>query len=225
LILICRRPRFASLTALLALALAAVAAGSQEGGWRLEKDKDGIQVYTRAVDGWTVREFKGVSSIAADLSSLVAIITDAHASREFSEFVSETEIRHRESDTHYQVYSATKLPWPLSDRDILSQRDITQNKNSFVVTITDVAIEDPEPPRKGFVRIVKSRTEWKLSPTSRGMVLVETSTLSDPGAPIPSSIINAMSVSTPFKTLTKLKELAGRPEYAHVQLPFIEEPH
>jgi hypothetical protein len=215
--------RLAYVIASLAFGLASFAAWSQD-GWRLEKNKDGIQVYTRAVDGWAIREFKGVSQISSDLSSLVAIITDIRASRELSEFVVEADIRHRESATHYQIYSATRLPWPMADRDILSQRDIAQDENSHVVTITDVAITDPEPARKGFVRIVKSRAQWKLSPVSRGTTLVETRTLSDPGTALPSPVIDALSVSTPFKTLSKLKELAARAEYAHVKLAFIQEP-
>jgi hypothetical protein len=206
-----------------ALALACPEVRSDEDGWRLEKDKDGIQVYTRAVQGWSIRELRGVTRIPAPLSSLVAVIYDVRASRELIDVVSEAEIQHRESDTRYQIYSAMKLPWPISARDILNQREIKQNKSSLAVTITDVAVQDAIAPRKGFVRIVKSRHEWTFEPTTEGAVLVEMRTLSDPAGPIPASLINAMSVSTPFKTLSKLREMAQRSEYAHAKLSFIEE--
>jgi hypothetical protein len=205
-----------------AIAWACPNAWSNGDGWQLEKDKDGIQVFTRAVEGWSVREFRGVTRIAARLSSLVAVIHDIPASRELTDVVSEAEIQHRESDTRYQVYSAMKMPWPIADRDILNQREITQDKNSLAVTITDVAIQDAAP-RKGLIRIVNSRTQWTLAPTPEGSVLVEMRTLSDPGGPIPAPVINAMSVSTPLKTLSKLKEMVQRAEYAHAKLPFIEE--
>jgi hypothetical protein len=207
----------------LVIALAFPIARAAESGWRLEKDKEGIQVYTRAVDGWSIREFKGVCLISASLSSIVAVIDDTAASHELSDLVSESRIQHRDSDTHFQIYSAMKLPWPMSDRDILNQRDITQDQHSLVVTITDVAEEDAIAPRKGYIRIVKSRTQWTLTPTAEGTVLAETRTLSDPDGPIPVSVINAMSVSTPFKTLSKLRQIVRRDEYQRAKLPFILE--
>jgi len=38
------------------------------------------------------------------------------------------------------------------------------------------------------------------------------------------SFINAASTNVPFKALSQLKVLAQRPVYAHVKLPFIEDP-
>ena len=206
----------------LVVALASPSGWSDGEVWRLEKDKDGIQVYTRAVEGWSIREFKGVTRIRAALSSLVAVIDDISASHELTDVVSEAQIEHRESDTRYQVYSAMKMPWPIADRDILNQREIVQDGNSLAVTITDVAIEDPSPHRKGLVHILKSHSQWLLVPTPDGSILVEMQTLSDP-AGIPASIINVMSVNTPFVTLSKLREMAQRAQYVHAKLPFIED--
>jgi len=122
--------------AVLAGMLVLPAFASAEDTWRLEKDKDGIQVYTRAVDGWSIREMRGVARIPGRLSCFVAVIDDIPAIHELNEMVSTSSIPHRDSDTQYQLYSTIKMPWPLSDRDVLNLRTIVQDGNTLAVTIT-----------------------------------------------------------------------------------------
>lgn len=209
---------------LMALLLASPLAGAADAEWKLEKDTAGVQVYTRPVDGWSIREMRGVARIDARLSSVVAVINDVSALHELSDVVARAEVQKHESDTRYQVYSQMKMPWPVSNRDILNQRTITQDPATLVVTITDTATEDQLAVKKDYVRILKSRQTWTLTPQPGGGVTVETRTLSDPNGPIPASLINSMAVSTPFKTLSKLKEMAQRPAYAQASLAFIKEP-
>ncbi|MFA5941109.1 MAG: hypothetical protein WC809_17275 [Sinimarinibacterium sp.] len=208
--------------ATLLFAIAPSVWGADE-GWRLEKDDDGIQICTRAVDGWSIREIRGVTRFQGHLSSLVAVIGDISASPELNEFVVKSSVEKRDSDTRYQVYSLTDMPWPLTDRDILIQRQIAQDPTTLAVAIADVATQDIMPVKEGLVRIVRSRTQWTLTPAADGSVLVELRMLSDPAGPIPPSLLNALSISTPFKTLAKLKELAQRPKYAQARLAFIRE--
>ncbi len=207
----------------LAAALAAPAVLAGETAWQPQKDKDGIQIYTRPVQGWTIHEVRGVTRIDARLSSIVAVIEDPVATLELTDIVEHSEVQSRESATRYRVYSMMKMPWPVSDRDILNQRDISQDPQTRTVTITDTATSDLTPLKKGYVRIVKSRQQWTLTPLAEGGVQVESLLLSDPAGPIPSSIVNAMSIGTPFKTLSKLRELALRPKYAEASLPHIAE--
>lgn len=209
---------------LLAALLPSVAMAA-EAEWKLEKDKDGIQVYTRAVEGWSIREIRGVTHVPARLSSVVAVITDVAAQGELNEYVSQATVQNRESDTRYQIYAQTKMPWPVSNRDVVNQRSIAQDPSSLVVTITDTALESASPvPKSGTVRVVKSKQVWTLTPDPKGGVNAQMQLLSDPNGPIPASLINSMSVSTPFKTLGKLKALAQKPQYASATPAFIKEP-
>lgn len=208
---------FLTITALLSsLAFAA------DAPWRLEKDKDSIQIYSRSVPGWDINEMRGVTRVPGRLSGVVAVINDLSALPELTDVVAQADLQHRDSPTRYQFYSVMKLPWPVSNRDILNQREIAQDPVSRVVTITDTATQDLMPPKQGLVRIVRSRQQWTLKPEAGG-VRVELQLLSDPAGPIPSAVINAMAVSTPYKTLSKLKQLVQRPAYARATLPFIKE--
>jgi hypothetical protein len=209
--------------AVLAAALSVASAAADDAGWHLEKDQDGIQIYSRAVDGWSIHEMRSTTHIAGRLSSVVAVITDVDAMHELVDVVAESKITQRDSDTRYQIYSLMKMPWPISNRDILNQREIKQDASTLTVTITDTATQDVIPLKKDLVRILKSRQVWTLTPTADGGVQVENRLLSDPNGPIPSSVINAMSVGTPFKTMTQLKALVQRPQYANAKPGFIKD--
>ena len=204
--------------------LLATGASVADEGWKKEKDQDGIQVYTRQVEGWGMKEMRGHGTLSARLSSLVAVINDVPATPQLNDSVTTAEIKSRESDTRYQLYSTMNAPWPVSNRDVLNQREITQDKDSLTVTITDVATKDVMPVRKGYTRIDRARQQWTLKPRSDGSVDVEIRTLSDPGGSVPSALVNATSVSLPFKLIKMLKELSQQPKYAQASLPFIKEP-
>jgi hypothetical protein len=211
------------LVSIAAVALS-LAASAQADDWRLDKEKDGIQVSSRAVPGWSIREIRGVTRLHTRLSALVAVIDDLAAEHEINDLVSEARVVARDSPLRYRIYSATTMPWPLSDRDIVSQRVIAQDAATHEVSIIDDAVADGLPLRQGFVRMTLSHQEWRFAPTATGEVQVTLQLRADPNGPIPSSIINMMSVDVPFKSLTKVKELAQRPSYAGAQLAFIQEP-
>jgi hypothetical protein len=208
------------------LALVAVSAPSRAGdeAWRVEKERDGAQISTRAVEGWSIREIRGTTRIHARLSAVVAALCDIDATPQLNDLATEARIVQRESDTRYHFYTAMKMSWPVSDRDIVNRRQLSQDPATLVVTIEDTAVADTVPPRKGYVRMVKSHQSWIVSPAAAGEVTVEMRALSDPNGPIPSALINLMAVDAPLKTLGKLKELAQSPRYADAHLAFVKEP-
>lgn len=209
---------------LVLMSLAIPPAGAAEEAWRVEKDQDGIRISSRAVEGWTIREIRGEARYTGRLSSLVAAINDPAASPELNEFVVESTVQKRERDTRYQLYSLTKMPWPLADRDVLMQRDIAQDPATLAVTVTDTAVTGGVPENQNLVRIIRSRQQWTFTPDADGSVVIELRMLTDPNGPIPSSLLNKLSISTPFKTLVKLRELAQSPRYAWAQLAFVKGP-
>ena len=195
-----------------------------EGDWRLEKDADGVQVYTRAVEGQKIREIRAVTRIPARLSAVVAVLDDISATSQLSDVVGEVEILQRQTPTRYQVYSVLKMPWPLDDRDMVNQRDIQQDATTLAVTITNVAVPEAAPLKAGRVRILQSRQNWTLTPEADGRVLAELRALTDPAGPIPASAINAMSVGSPFKSMQQLRTMAQSGKYRQANLPFVREP-
>lgn len=189
--------------------------------WRLEKNAGDVQIYSRAAAGWNIREIRGTTRIDASLAAVTAVLMDIEASPQLNEFVAKAQVQERESATRYRVYSTMKMPWPISDRDILNQRELIQNPDTREVIITDIATRGLMAPQQGLLRIVDSRQQWSLKPLPEGGVDVEMRLLADPAGTIPSRLIDAMAVSTPLKTLRKLRELAQRTAYANAKLDYL----
>ncbi len=209
---------------LVAAACVTSSASVGEDQWRLDRGRDGVEVSTRAVEGWSIREIRATTRIPARLSAIVAVLCDVDATAELNDMVAEAKIVQRDSDTRYRIYQAMEMPWPISNRDIVNQRQIVQDASSLTVTITDVAIADGMPPRPGFVRMLKSRQVWTLTPNAGAGVLTELRVLTDPAGPIPASIVNAMAVDAPLDTLIALRRLAQSPKYADAKQAFIRVP-
>jgi len=215
--------RFHRLSALILLLLAAPFAQAADEGWRLEKDQGGIQIYTRAVEGYKIREIRGVVRVQAPLTAVAAMLSDPAISPQISETVSQAKILQRQGAQRAQVYQVLDMPWPLDDRDIVVQREIRQDPKTYAVVIADSATPEAAPAEKGRVRVQKSRTQWTLTPQADGTVETEMRALTDPNGPIPASVINSMSVGVPFKSLDKLRTLAQQPKYRQGKLDFIKE--
>lgn len=204
--------------------LVASSALASTGEWRLERDRDDIQIYTRAVEDRSIREVRGDTQIAARLSSVVAVLTDISARPLLSDSIADAAVVQRDSETRYQVYSVMKAPWPFSNRDMLNQCEIAQDSASLAVTISSVALAEGVPPKKGHTRIVDSRQEWRLTPSEDGTINVQLFAFTDPGGTVPDSLINSLSVSSPFKTLDALRALSQQPKYRDAALDFVKEP-
>lgn len=192
--------------------------------WRLEKDEDGIQIYTRAVEGKTIREIRGTVEVEARLSSVAAVLSDVGAIPQLSDVVSEAKIQQRDSETRFQVYSVLKMPWPVSDRDMVNQIEIRQDPQTLAVTFKNTALPEGVPAKSGLVRIVESRSQWRITPLSDGKIGVEMLAFTDPAGSIPASVINSLSVVAPFKSMRALRELAPQAKYKNATLNFVKEP-
>src|SRR3546814_5649098 len=72
---------------------------------------------------------RGTARIDAPLSAVAAVIDDVPAITKLNDVVAKAEVTQRQSATRYRVYAAMKMPWPVSNRDIVNQREIRQDRS------------------------------------------------------------------------------------------------
>lgn len=51
---------------------------SQTGEWKLSKDQNGIKIYSRQVEGYSIEELKTEMNVKAPMNAVVAVIMDAN---------------------------------------------------------------------------------------------------------------------------------------------------
>ena len=195
------------------LLIGAVSAGravAETEDWSLDKQKNGIDVYTRPVADSGIKEFKGVAEVAAGVAVILAVLRDSDRFKTWFPNTSESSLLGREDDVSYQ-YSVMTAPWPVSDRDNILRSVSTHNNETGVVVITLNAVPDYHPEAEGRVRVQRARGSWKLEPLAANRTNVTFTMHLEPGGGIPQWLINTRIVATPFDALTNLRTTVEKP--------------
>lgn len=216
--------RSAILILLLALCcLESSAADKKEAKWDLVKNKKGVKVYTRKVEGIAFKEFKGILNVKASLASLVALVTDVEVSPQWLANCSKSELLKQISPQETYVYSLSKAPWPVKNRDAIVHNAISQDKDTRVVTIKQTGKPDYIEKKKGITRVKRIQGFWQFTPQKDGHVEIIYQVLSDPGGQIPVWLVNSSLASQPYQTLLKMQKVVKREKYQNATVAFIAE--
>lgn len=90
--------------------------------WKLERDRDGIKVYNRRLEGSKLKEFKGVAVMKATPQQVLKLLKDYQQHEKFMYKVKpgSVEVVKRVSDNEFYTYMEITTPWPAQARDIVS---------------------------------------------------------------------------------------------------------
>ncbi|MCH2022626.1 MAG: START domain-containing protein [Saprospiraceae bacterium] len=172
--------------------------------WKFIKSSDGISIYTRSVDGWSVNEYRAIFTIKAPIELVEKVLRDTKNQRKWSKnTILVKEIKRVSHDIFY-TYSQTNAPWPATDRDNVVHIIYTYpTKNKIHIKIESKPNAFPK--NKNFVRIERMEGSWILEASSNGTTKVTQQALVDPGGSTPKWLINSFLVNGPMRNLNNLK--------------------
>ena len=196
------------------------AAKSQD-GWILKKDKKGIKIYSRKVNGFKVDEIKVETEYEGRLSQLAAIILDVNTQPEWVYKTIKSELVKKISTTELYYYTEIACPWPFENRDLIAHMKIGQNTVNRVMTIVAKSVDDYLPKKEDIVRLKYSNATWTVTPIHNGHIKVEYRIIIDPGDGVPAWLLNMFTTSGPYESFISLREKMKHPKYAQARLPFI----
>jgi hypothetical protein len=111
----------------------AISVSAQE-DWKLQKDKDGIQVYSAQVPDSKIRAIKVVANYDASPEEVADIVMDINTATEWVSHLKSCYLIKRVSQNELYYYAEVNLPWPASNRDFVAH--LTRNENAQTRTIT-----------------------------------------------------------------------------------------
>ena len=217
--------RIIKLPIMLAMCAFSYSLAADDQGWELQRDKDGIQVHTRPVEGSpfdVVRTTTRMSDVR--LSTLVALIEDAPACTDWADSCSESYLVERISESESLVYTHNDMPFPVQDRDVLAQVEWTQNPLSLEVQMNSVATVGKMEEVRGRLRLTKAEASWTFAPQMDGSVLISNEAHIDPGSALPGWLTNLLLIDAPFETMASFVDEVRTPKYVDAALSFIQEP-
>lgn len=186
----------------------ATAATSESEEWALDLQENGIEVYTRPVEGSGIKEFKGVAAVDVHVERILDLLRDSNRFKTWFPNTPESRLLARDGDVSYQ-YSVMGTPWPMEDRDNILRSVTTRDETTGIVGIEVTAAPDYYPVQEGRLRVQKAHGTWTLKPVGPNKTLVTFTMHLEPGGGIPQWMINARIVATPFEALTNLRATVG----------------
>jgi hypothetical protein len=196
-----------------------------DGDWEIRKDQDNIQVFTRDVDGSPHDEVRATTVVQdVRLASLVALILDAQACPNWASRCGESYIFERPKETEAYVYTHSRMPFPVKDRDMLTHAVWNQDESSLIVTVNSQATNGIMDDIAGRQRMTEVKLSWKFEPLDSGAVAITNQAHFNPGSVLPGWITNMLLVSVPYDTMQSYVHEVAKPQYRDAVVGFVREP-
>lgn len=178
---------------------------SAQEDWKLQKNKDGIQVYSAEVPDSKIRAIKVVANYEASPGEIADIVMDINTSTEWVSHLKSCYVIKRVSQNELYYYGEVKLPWPALNRDFVAHLTRNENLETRTITIDGPAVAGLVPEKKGTVRINNSLGTWIIAPLDSNQVKVEYVLHVDPAGSLPSWLVNMFSSETPMQIFENLR--------------------
>ncbi len=189
---------------LLLFAIAGFIPSQAQEGWKLEREKNGIKVYTKKSSS-SLKDSKSVMVINASAKRAFDLLTDFERHRDWMDRIRASRLLKKVSDTEFYVYYEVMAPWPVSDRDVAVQYKVTKMEGGgFKME----AIGKPNyvPQKDGMVRVPESYSSWEFIPKGDKLEITFTNH-SNPGGGIPDWLANLSATDNPYNTLSNLRRV------------------
>lgn len=177
--------------------------------WQLKKERDDIKVLSAEVPDSSHLAYLAVTVINADTDELVQIIRDPATCAKWVYRCGQSYRYGQENPNTDLVYTSSKMPFPLKDRDTLARITWNEDPQTKVVTAIGEATSNILEPKKKHVRIENATVIWELTPLADGTTRVRTFGHADPGGELPVWLTNQLSTEVPVDTLNGLKKLVA----------------
>ena len=172
--------------------------------WEIDKNKDGILVYTRVEKDSEFKSFKAITIIEASPSEIVKLLINTDGYINWFGYTKTSDILKKESDAQYN-YVETIFPWPYKNRDMVYKM-VVDTSNSEAVMISLDGLPEYIPEKKRLVRMEKASGYMLLNSRGDNTEVIYVFH-SEPGGKIPVRLANNSIAELPFKTLSGMKNV------------------
>ena len=174
--------------------------------WSLAKDKNGIKVYTRKIEGWGIKEYKVTTTIKTSLSKMLTTLKDVPARNHWVNSILEAREMTQPNKDIGWMYNRIDAPWPVSDRDNIIQFAFSYPAAKTARIDMKVIQEHKDAPvYSGIVRITKLKGHWTFKDKGNGYIEVKEQVVANPGGSLPDWVVNWGVVDVPYKSMYNLK--------------------
>jgi hypothetical protein len=188
--------------------------------WKLEKEKDGITVYSGTSSEAVFKSFKAHTLIDASIHSFVAVLLDIDNMMDWGYNLKYTELLEKSGDTLQIYYAEASAPFPFKNRDGIYRNQFYWLADSNKLVVDIQLLPEFKEADDDFIR-VKGKGYWHIIVLGDGKLDVTFHMEVDPGGNIPAWLANIFVEDTPIYTLEKLKEVIRDENYQDKDYDFL----
>jgi len=198
---------------------------SQEDDWKLQKNSDGIEVYTRDVEDWSFHDIKVFTNMDESLHSLVACLKDVSAYTCWAYACERAFILDSIGEREEYFYAQFDAPWPIKDRYILIHSIVEQDTSTGEINFFSESLPGSyyESAPDDLVRMPFFSSNYRLVPKDDGTVDVHYWLRLDPGGWLPAWLVNMASTIGPYSSFVKFRDFVKKEKYQRMEYRFIED--
>ena len=174
-------------------------------GWEQIKDKDGVQVYTRAVEGSDFLAIAASTVMQADSDKVAAALGTGDGCAEWRKMCKSSKILDETSADDRLVYMVLDLPWPLSDRDVV-MRILTNIDTEAQTAVVSLNSDSQAYPAQKHVR-AECNGQFVIKVLDENQVEVTYEMHADIGGDISPGMVKSRQVDSTFAEMVALREL------------------
>lgn len=174
--------------------------------WKEIKVEDGITVYKAKMPGTKIVAFKGKVVMDAPIKKILWVLADREHRRDWVDRLDINEELEVISPTERIIYQSFKMPFIISNRDMVYKSVLKLDKSTGVYTLHLESVEHKNAPKTIGVRAKLINSNYTLTPMGGNKTEVVVEILSDPQGLLPTWLVNLVQKSWPLKTLRGLRE-------------------
>lgn len=195
---------------------------SAQNDWALQKDKDGIKVYTKVLNDSDYKAYKGMAQVKGSIKTAAAALWDIEGMAKWAPPSGLRDVIENPKPNQLIYYGTSELPWPVSDRDGYYQATYNFNNSTQELEIVIKATPNFQSSKKEFIRVQKADITWQIKDIGNNTLEVIYQGHAEPNGSIPAWLANSMVVSVPFETLEGLRKQMDVAKYQNPQLSFLK---
>jgi len=173
--------------------------------WKLRKDKNEIQVFTKKLETSNIYKYMVKTKIQASVQEVYEQVIDFNENLKYMELADSLAFLDHQKNKRYINYMRFDMPWPVTNREMVMDMHVEILEDRIRLVSDDLPnyVEKNEE----YVQIEDFHEEWTIK-KSRDTDKTQITIVGwvNPGGNIPTWIVNLFSVSTPFRFISGIVE-------------------
>lgn len=171
--------------------------------WEVQKDDDGIKVYSRKTNSG-YEEIKATTIVEALPIDMLTLLDNVAIASKWIDSAEKVELINSPSENERIVHSYFQAPWPVKNRDMVTHsKTIFKQAGDVEIIVTDYSHVIPA--SNQYIRMENVRGVWSLKILAHGKMRVTYEGYGEPAGGLPVWLANRLVKSSTFNTFKQLR--------------------